>query len=244
VVLCQEMGTRAVVLADLYPSLYAQVRAEEFFELPALLFDSVRPRQGELVVKELFDRMVAALALALALPVLAASAVAIKIFSRGPILFKQKRLGLNGRKFTMYKFRTMVPQAEKLKEGLARYNEMDGPVFKIGDDPRITRIGRFLRRTSLDELPQIINVLKGDMSLVGPRPPLANEVEQYDPWQRRRLAFKPGITCLWQISGRNNVNFEKWMKLDLEYIDNWSLWLDAKILAKTIPAVLTGRGAK
>ena len=171
-------------------------------------------------------------------------ALLIKLTSKGPVFFKQERCGLNGRKFTMFKFRTMVEDADQMKDLLAEKNEMDGPVFKITNDPRLTKVGKFLRKFSLDELPQLFNVLRGDMSLVGPRPPLPKEVSQYDPWQRRKLSMKPGLTCLWQINGRNNINFERWMKMDLEYIDNWSLWLDTKILLKTVPAVILGTGAK
>ena len=145
---------------------------------------------------------------------------------------------MNGRKFTFYKFRSMVKDAEKLQEKLYHLNETTGPVFKIHRDPRVTKVGRFLRRTTLDELPQLINVLKGDMSLVGPRPPIPLEVEKYDTWQRRRLSMKPGMNCIWQVSGRSKISFEKWMELDLEYIDNWSLGLDFKILLKTIPPTL------
>jgi lipopolysaccharide/colanic/teichoic acid biosynthesis glycosyltransferase len=168
----------------------------------------------------------------------------IKLTSKDSILFKQKRCGLNGRKFIMFKFRTMVENADGIKDLLREKNEMDGPAFKITNDPRLTKVGSFLRKFSLDELPQLFNVLKGEMALVGPRPPLPREVSQYDPWQRRKLSMKPGLTCLWQTNGRNNINFEKWMKMDLEYIDNWSFWLDTKILFKTIPAVILGTGAK
>jgi lipopolysaccharide/colanic/teichoic acid biosynthesis glycosyltransferase len=160
------------------------------------------------------------------------------------VLFRQVRSGLNGRRFTMYKFRTMVENAEQLKEELRRYNEMSGPVFKMAEDPRITRVGRWLRRTSLDELPQLWNVVLGQMSLVGPRPPIPEEVEQYERWQRRRLSMRPGLTCFWQISGRNEIDFDEWMAMDLKYIDNWSLKLDFIILGKTLPVVLGGRGAR
>jgi lipopolysaccharide/colanic/teichoic acid biosynthesis glycosyltransferase len=164
--------------------------------------------------------------------------------SDGPIFFRQKRVGLNGRHFILYKFRSMLKNAEEMKEGVEHLNEMGGPVFKIADDPRATPVGRFLRRNSLDEFPQLYNVLLGDMSIVGPRPPLPEEVEKYERWQRRRLSMKPGLTCLWQINGRNKINdFKKWMELDLHYIDNWSLKLDMKIFFKTIFAVLIGRGA-
>jgi lipopolysaccharide/colanic/teichoic acid biosynthesis glycosyltransferase len=160
------------------------------------------------------------------------------------VFFKQERCGLNGRLFTMYKLRSMVDNAEQTRFELEALNEMDGPVFKSSRDPRRTAVGRFLRKFSIDELPQFYNVLRGDMSLVGPRPPLPQEVARYERWQRRRLSMKPGITCLWQISGRNEISFQDWMKLDLTYIDNWSLLLDLKILLKTVPVVLLGRGAR
>jgi exopolysaccharide biosynthesis polyprenyl glycosylphosphotransferase len=173
-------------------------------------------------------------------------AIAIKISSPGPVLFRQKRCGLNGQPFTMYKFRSMVTDAEQRKKELENFNEMSGPVFKISNDPRITPIGRLLRKFSLDELPQLFNVLKGEMSLVGPRPLPVEEVSRFDDFaHRRRLSVKPGLTCLWQVSGRNNIHdFTDWVRLDLEYIDNWSLWLDMKILWRTIPVVLLAKGAK
>ena len=177
-------------------------------------------------------------------PLLLAIALAIKLDSPGPVLFRQLRCGLHGRPFTFLKFRSMRVDAEALKKQLAPFNEMDGPAFKMTNDPRVTPVGRFLRRTSLDELPQLWNILRGDMSFVGPRPAVLEEVRQYEPWQRRRLSMQPGLTCLWQVSGRNELTFDEWMRLDLEYIDNWSLWLDLKIALKTIPAVLLGRGAR
>jgi exopolysaccharide biosynthesis polyprenyl glycosylphosphotransferase len=170
-------------------------------------------------------------------------AVLIRWDSPGPALYRQVRCGVNGRRFTFYKFRSMEMGAEEKRKDLLHLNEMSGPVFKIKDDPRVTRVGRFLRKTSMDELPQLFNVLRGNMSFVGPRPLPAEEVEKIKGWQRRRLSMKPGITGLWQVSGRNHVDFHDWVKLDLEYIDNWSLWLDLKILLKTIPAVLSGKGA-
>jgi lipopolysaccharide/colanic/teichoic acid biosynthesis glycosyltransferase len=178
-------------------------------------------------------------ALALAAPFMFAFGIAIRLSSPGPILFRQLRSGLNGKPFTMYKFRSMVTNAEQLKHELAVLNEMDGPVFKVTNDPRVTRFGRFLRRYSFDELPQLWNVLRGEMSLVGPRPLPVDEVRRFDDLaHRRRLSVKPGLTCLWQISGRNNVtDFKDWVRLDLEYIDNWSIWLDFKILLQTIPIV-------
>jgi lipopolysaccharide/colanic/teichoic acid biosynthesis glycosyltransferase len=153
------------------------------------------------------------------------------------------RIGRGGRAFTFYKLRSMVKDADRHRHRIAHMNEADGPVFKIRNDPRITRVGRFIRRTSIDELPQFLNVLAGDMSVVGPRPPIPAEVRQYQRWQRRRLSVKPGITCTWQVSGRSNISFEKWMQLDLDYIDTWSLWKDLEIVFRTIPAVLLSRGA-
>ena len=167
----------------------------------------------------------------------------VKLSSRGPILFRQTRCGLNGRKFSLYKFRSMYVGAEMRKKELERQNIMGGPVFKMKRDPRVTRFGRFMRRFSIDELPQLFNVLRGDMSLVGPRPPIPDEVDMYETWHRRRLSMKPGLTCIWQVSGRNKVDFEQWMDMDLQYIDSFSLWLDFKILFRTVFVVLTGYGA-
>jgi lipopolysaccharide/colanic/teichoic acid biosynthesis glycosyltransferase len=160
------------------------------------------------------------------------------------VLFRQERCGLRGRRFILLKFRTMVEDADRRRPEVDHLNVMDGPVFKAPGDPRVTGLGRWLRRSSLDELPQLVNVLRGDMSLVGPRPPLPDEVARYQSWQRRRLAMKPGLTCLWQVSGRSGLDFATWMELDLAYIDSWSLWLDLRILARTVPAVLRGRGAE
>lgn len=196
-----------------------------------------------LSVKRALDVAVAAFLLALASPIMLVCAVAIKLDDpAGPVIFRQRRVGLHGREFMCYKFRSMVRDAEARRQELLVRNEMSGPVFKIRQDPRITPVGRFLRKYSLDELPQLWNVLVGDMSLVGPRPPLPDEVRQYEPDFRRRLAFRPGLTCLWQISGRNNVDFASWMEMDLSYVDNWSIWLDIMILLRTIPTVLFGSG--
>jgi len=168
----------------------------------------------------------------------------VRLTSPGPVFFRQIRVGLNKRQFNIYKFRTMVANAEQLQDQLLGMNEMSGPVFKIKKDPRVTPLGRFLRKTSIDELPQLFNVLMGDMSLVGPRAMSLRDYQLFDQdWQRRRFSVKPGITCLWQIHGRNSVPFEKWMELDMQYIDKWSLWLDFKILAQTVPVVLRGTGA-
>ena len=193
-------------------------------------------------MKGIFDRVLSFILLIVLLPLFLVVAILIKLTSRGTIFFRQVRCGVNGRRFMFYKFRTMVEDAEKRKNELTRLN-IKKIVFKITEDPRITRVGWFLRKTSIDELPQLLNVLKGDMSFVGPRPPVPQEVGLYEDWQRRRLSMKPGLTCLWQIQGRAELDFDDWMKLDLEYIDTWSLLLDMKILLKTIPAVLSTKGA-
>ena len=195
------------------------------------------------MIKNLIDFSFSLIILIIISPLFPLIAILIKIDDNGPVFFIQERVGLNKRLFNLIKFRTMIVNAEELKKSIENENEMSGPVFKIKKDPRLTRIGKFLRRSSLDELPQFINVLKGDMSLVGPRPPLMSEVVQYEWKDRRRLSMKPGITCIWQISGRSDIPFDKWMKLDLEYIDNWSLQTDFEIMLKTIPAVIRGSGA-
>ena len=193
--------------------------------------------------KRLLDVAGAAVALTLHLPLLVLTAIAIKLESRGPVFYRSTRIGRNGRAFTFLKLRSMFDGADRQRHQLQHLNECDGPTFKISRDPRVTRIGRILRVTSLDEIPQFLNVLCGDMSLVGPRPPIPEEVEQYEPWQWRRLDVKPGITCLWQISGRSTLSFKEWMRLDLEYIKHRSFWLDLRILLRTIPAVLSREGA-
>lgn len=196
-----------------------------------------------LALKRVLDIAVAAVCLLLAAPVLLVCAIAIKADDpSGPVIFRQRRVGLHGREFVCLKFRSMVPDAEALRAALLASNEMTGPVFKIRADPRVTAVGRVLRKYSLDELPQLWNVLRGDMSLVGPRPPLPDEVRDYAPDFRRRLALRPGLTCLWQVSGRNDVDFAQWMEMDLRYVDNWSIWLDLLILLRTIPTVLFGSG--
>ncbi|MCE5240701.1 sugar transferase [bacterium] len=205
------------------------------------------PRTGVsrayMVTKRVIDVIGAGFALLfLGLP-MALVALAIKLESRGPVLYGQTRLGENGLPFRFLKFRSMVANAESIRADLEAVNEASGPVFKIRRDPRITRVGRWIRRTSLDETPQLFHVLMGQMSLVGPRPPLPEEVENYEPWQRERLAIRPGLTCIWQISGRSDIPFERWVELDIEYVRRRSLWLDLKILLLTIPAVLSGRGA-
>ncbi len=195
------------------------------------------------LMKRLLDLTGSVFALILLSPVFAALALAVKLDSRGPILFSQKRVGKNGRLFKFYKFRSMVTNAEKLKKTLLAKNEADGPAFKMKHDPRVTRVGRFIRKTSLDELPQLYNVLRGDMSLVGPRPALPDEVAKWKPWQHKRLAVEQGCTCIWQVSGRSDVNFDQWMKMDLEYVRTWSLTRDLSIIMRTIIVMLTGKGA-
>jgi len=197
----------------------------------------------QLLLKRIMDMVISLLGLIILSPLLVSVALAIRLTSPGPVLFAQQRVGMNKRLFKLYKFRSMYVDAEERRREIEHLNEMDGPVFKIKNDPRVTPVGRFIRKTSIDELPQLLNVLRGQMSLVGPRPPLPAEVDRYDWLYRRRLSIKPGITCLWQISGRNEITFKQWMEMDKAYIDNWSVWLDIKILAKTIPAVLFTKGA-
>jgi exopolysaccharide biosynthesis polyprenyl glycosylphosphotransferase len=239
----QEQGIRTRFAMNLFPHTRAKVEIEELDGVPLLSFATTPTSQIQLMAKRFLDVGVAALILVAALPAVGAIALLIKATSGGSVLFRQTRCGLNGRFFTLYKFRTMVKDAEERRGELMHLNEMNGPVFKLKSDPRVTAFGRFLRKFSLDELPQLWNVLRGDMSLVGPRPPIPEEVARYQRWQRRRLAMKPGLTCLWQISGRNDLDFDRWMELDLEYIDSWTPLLDLKILVKTIPVVLSGRGA-
>jgi exopolysaccharide biosynthesis polyprenyl glycosylphosphotransferase len=242
---CDERGVD--VLLPLPPALPARARVEiasvDGFDVPLLGLRRTPSGEARLFFKRLIDLIGVSILFFFSAPIMVLVALAIRLESKGPILFRQTRCGRNGRTFTMLKFRSMVADAEAQKEKLLHLNEMSGPVFKIRRDPRITRVGAFIRKTSLDELPQFFNILLGDMSLVGPRPPIPAEVEQYKPWQRRRLSVKPGLTGLWQVSGRNNIDFEEWMKLDLRYIDEWSLWLDIKILLRTLPAVFSKSGA-
>jgi len=189
------------------------------------------------------DVIVAGVGLILLSPIITIVACAIKLTSNGPIFFLQKRVGKNGELFNMYKFRSMVVNAEELKEKLKHKNEMSGPMFKMKDDPRVTKVGKFIRKTSLDELPQLWNVLKGDMSLVGPRPSLPKEVEQFDSWMFKRLTVRPGLTCYWQVSGRNNIDFEDWMKLDVKYVEERNLWIDIKLIFKTVGVLFGDKNA-
>jgi exopolysaccharide biosynthesis polyprenyl glycosylphosphotransferase len=242
---CELEGIEVWLMADFFKTQISRTSFDDFYGHAIMVFRAVPEASWESVAKQLIDFFgAAALLLILALP-LALVAVLIKITSPGPIFFRQQRSGLNGRPFTLYKFRTMVTNAEQLKHELAAMNEMSGPVFKLVNDPRITPFGRVLRKFSIDEFPQLFNVLRAEMSLVGPRPLPVDEVRRFnDPAHRRRLSVKPGLTCLWQVSGRNKVkDFRDWVRLDLEYIDNWSLWLDLKILCRTLPVVFTGAGA-
>ncbi len=243
---CEIEGVEAWLVADFFKTHVSQTSLDDFYGRPVLVFRSAPEASWQGVFKQLLDLVLAFVLLLVFTPLLLFVAVAIKLTSPGPILFRQRRCGLNGRPFTMLKFRSMVSDAEQLKQELAALNEMGGPVFKITNDPRVTPIGRWLRKYSIDETPQLFNVLRGEMSLVGPRPLPVDEVERFDdPAHRRRLSVKPGLTCLWQVSGRNDVrDFKDWVRLDLEYIDNWSFWLDLKILWRTIPVVLSGSGAR
>ena len=243
VALCEEQGTTVRVLSNVLDLMLARARVDELDGQPVITVFTGPPDSVGLLAKRVLDFSVSSVALLLLGPVFAVIALAIRLDSKGPVLFIQDRVGLNGRRFRFYKFRTMVLDAEQMQSELESLNEAQGPVFKIRDDPRITRVGRWIRRLSIDELPQLINVVKGNMSLVGPRPLPLRDVSRFDARaHRRRFSVKPGITCLWQIN-RREPEFEDWVKTDMEYIDNWSLALDVKILLKTIPAVLSGRGA-
>jgi len=242
---CESEGIRVNLAVDLFKLKFSRAKQTDLHGFPLLTFESTPEKLGHLFIKRLFDFVASGVALVVLAPVFVVIAILIKVTSEGPVFFKQLRSGLYGRKFIFYKFRTMAADAEIRLKDILRYNEMTGPVFKMTNDPRVTKFGKLLRKFSIDELPQLWNVFKGDMSLIGPRPPLPAEVENYDAWQRRKLSMRPGITCLWQASGRSKiVDFNEWMRLDLEYIDKWSLWLDFKILFKTIPVVLFGIGAK
>jgi exopolysaccharide biosynthesis polyprenyl glycosylphosphotransferase len=243
--LCEEQGILLRFTPNLFNLKLARSKADEF-EGDSMIthYTGGMMERPSFVVKRLIDFVVSLTAIVMLSPVYLLTALSIKLTSRGPVLFAQNRLGLNKRRFKIYKFRTMVPDAEKRMKEIEHLNEVSGPVFKIKNDPRITPVGRLLRKTSLDELPQLLNVLSGDMSLVGPRPLPVRDYEGFsEDWQRRRFSVRPGITCTWQVGGRSSISFEKWMELDLQYIDKWSLWLDLQILLKTIPAVLRGSGA-
>ena len=243
---CELEGVEVWLVADFFKTQISHTSFDDFHGRPVLVFRSTPDASWQGVLKQVIDFGLAFLLLIPFSFIFLIIGIVIKLTSPGPVLFRQQRSGLNGQPFTIYKFRTMESDAEQRKQELAALNEMSGPVFKIKDDPRITPFGRFLRKFSIDEFPQLFNVLRGEMSLVGPRPLPVDEVKRFDDLaHRRRLSVKPGLTCLWQVSGRNNVSdFRDWVRLDLEYIDNWSLWLDLKILWRTIPIVLIGTGAR
>jgi len=244
----EKVGTTVRIIPDweiaikTYKPQVATFHFSQFAGIPTMELSSVPRDEISLFLKSLLDYALAFTFLVLTIPLLLLVTITIKFTSKGPVLFKQERCGLDGRIFTMLKFRTMISEAEQQRETLSQSNEVDGPAFKMQKDPRITWFGKFLRKSSLDEAPQLINILRGEMSLVGPRPPIPSEVEKYEPWQRRRLSMKPGLTCIWQVSDRNQIGFKTWMEMDLGYIDNWSLGLDIKLLLLTIPSVLLFRG--
>jgi len=240
--LCDQEGVRTRVAVDFFPHVNSTISLDRLDATPLLTFSAAPHDEIRLLVKRLIDLLIAAAGLLVLLPFMGIIVVLIRFTSPGPAIFRQVRCGLNGRRFLLYKFRSMCQNAEDLKSSVAHLNTR-ATAFKIPDDPRVTSIGRYLRKFSIDEWPQLWNVLRGDMSLVGPRPAIPSEVEQYQIWQRRRLRMRPGLTCLWALSGRDNVDFETWMKMDMQYIDDWSLALDWKILLQTIPRTLTGRGA-
>lgn len=240
--LCDEEGVRTRVAVDFFPHVNSKVTLDRVGDAPLLTFSAAPMDDMRLYLKRVFDFVAAVAAMVLLTPVFLVVAALVKITSRGPVIYKQVRCGLNGRKFVFYKFRSMVEDADKLKDQLAHLSERD-IAFKMPDDPRVTTVGRFIRKFSLDELPQLYNVLRGDMSIVGPRPPLPEEVVLYERWQRRRLRMRPGLTCLWAVCGRDHIDFNSWMRMDISYIENWSLKLDWSIILRTIPHVLAGKGA-
>lgn len=239
---CDEEGVRTRVAVDFFPHVNSEISLDRLGQAPLLTFTAAPDDEIQLFVKRVADVILASAALVLLAPVMAILAVLIRLTSPGPAIFRQVRCGLNGRRFVFYKFRSMCDEAEAMKPALAHLN-VKQTAFKIPDDPRLTPIGRYMRKFSIDEWPQLWNVLRGDMSIVGPRPAVPEEVERYQTWQRRRLRMRPGLTCLWAISGRDHLDFDTWMRMDMQYIDNWSLALDWKIMLRTIPQVLLGRGA-
>ncbi len=242
--LCENQGVITRLSLNFFPHSISRTSLDFIEDQPFLSFSPVPERALALMVKRVIDLVGATVGIVLSIPLFVVLPILIRLSSQGPAIHKQVRCGRNGRKFTLYKFRSMSADAEDRLWEIKHLNEMSGPVFKMHNDPRVTPLGRILRKTSLDEVPQFFNILKGEMSLVGPRAPLPDEVQEYTRWQRRRLSVKPGLTCLWQVSGRNEIQFDEWMKLDLYYIDNWSLFLDLRILLQTVPTVLFCRGAK
>jgi exopolysaccharide biosynthesis polyprenyl glycosylphosphotransferase len=242
--LCEQHGIKMRFASDIFNLKIARAYADEINGDTHITAHSGSTDNFAIMVKRALDIVISFGLLVAFAPLLLVVALLIKFTSEGPVMFTQERVGLNKRRFRIYKFRTMIPNADKMLAQLESLNEAGGPTFKIKNDPRMTSLGRMLRRTSIDELPQLFNVLKGDMSLVGPRPLPVRDYEGFnEDWQRRRFSIRPGITCLWQVNGRSSITFEKWMQLDLQYMDEWSLWLDLQILARTVPAVLKGSGA-
>lgn len=239
---CDEEGVRTRVAIDFFPHVNSEISLDRVGNAPLLTFSAAPLDDLRLLLKRFFDILVATAALIVMSPLIAVVVALIKLTSPGPIIYSQSRCGLNGRKFTMYKFRSMVTNADALKARLNHLSERE-IAFKIAADPRVTPIGRWIRKFSIDEIPQLWNVLRGDMSIVGPRPPLADEVERYQRWQKRRLRMRPGLTCLWAVCGRDHIDFNSWMRMDISYIENWSLKLDWSIILRTIPHVLAGKGA-
>ena len=240
---CEQEGVQIRVISDFLGKLTKKVTVDYVYGLSIISYLNAPHGEWALYLKRLIDILVSGIGLIILSPFFLIIGILIKLSSEGPVFYEWNVMGFNKKSFRSWKFRTMLANADKMKEKLTQLNEMNGPVFKIENDPRITRVGKFLRKFSLDELPQLWSALKGDMSLVGPRPAFPNELARYESWHRRKLSIKPGITCLWQVKGRNKINdFNEWARLDLEYIDNWSLWLDVKILLKTIPSVFRGTG--
>ncbi|MCK5687047.1 sugar transferase [bacterium] len=240
---CEKAGVNYFILPNVYDFMTSQISINRMGTVPLMKVELEAKKSVQYIVKRTFDYIFGLFCAILFLPVYLIVAMLIKLESKGPILFSQIRIGKNGKAFKFYKFRTMINDAEKLKARLHKHNEVDGPIFKMKDDPRITKLGKILRKFSIDELPQIFNVLKGDMSFVGPRPPVPEEVKKYEGWQKTRLSVMPGITGLWQVSGRSTLTFEQMVRLDLFYIENWSFWMDFKILISTIPTVIFCKGA-
>jgi exopolysaccharide biosynthesis polyprenyl glycosylphosphotransferase len=241
---CEREGVQVRLFSDFFSKILKRVRVDQPYGMNIVSFMATQDDEIKLYVKRILDIVLSGLMLVVLSPFLLIIAILVKASSKGPIFYEWNVIGLNKKPFKSWKFRTMVPNADAMKTDLLERNEMNGPVFKIKNDPRVTKIGRILRKFSLDELPQLWSVLKGDMSLVGPRPAGPHELARYDSWHRRKLSVKPGLTCLWQVKGRNKIDdFDEWVRLDLEYIENWSLWLDFKILLKTIPVVLRGTGS-
>ena len=239
---CDEQGVRTRVAIDFFPHVNSQISLDRVGGAPLLTFSAAPLEDVRLVFKRFFDLVVSAAALLVLSPFIALIAALIKLSSPGAVLYRQERCGLNGRRFTMYKFRSMVDNADELKTRYEHMSERD-IAFKMHKDPRVTRVGRWLRKFSIDEVPQLYNVLRGEMSIVGPRPPIPEEVEKYELWQRRRLRMRPGLTCIWAVCGRDHIDFNSWMRMDISYIENWSLQLDWSIILRTIPHVLAGKGA-